>query len=570
MASTPMSVMGLSIGDAELRRSAFEVRQDRVVWLLVDDAPEREPARLSGDLGSVEEAPSEPTLARRLARRAVSLIGRDPWGAPRDDEAARFLRRLVADLAVRRLRGTPTTTDVFDPQGADPSGVVVRWRPLTSSHRPTVDADLRRLLDRICRALMGPPEAWSALPKLGVGEQGTRLARHIMTREALRRFGADRRIIDLETALSAFLRNGGRTLTWVMTHRSVLPLFVDPVARLRSAADGAPVRETGGPMADRARPLSAFESRFRPGRPGTDGPKPTRLTDRALRLYESLGEPETYDAVALPMVWRGRAVDDDVATAFGAVLARSGEPTAPTIFVDPSPAHGRSQAAAFVDLIDEAIGHVSAQAGAAGACYGPWGRIGDRALPPSVPLGACLARYDRLGIERFVGRYRAYGPAQPPVGLGLSGWAPWHVGEHGPAAAPPGERINWLTWVPARGVAPMTQRTLAGADAGPPAAAHLHGRRIGRFVATELRHRLRWTVFEPNTAALRALVRESVSDLLGDLRDVGALSGFAVRCDEELNNADARNRGELLVEVRLGFARAFGELTIGLRLGEEA
>jgi len=72
-----------------------------------------------------------------------------------------------------------------------------------------------------------------------------------------------------------------------------------------------------------------------------------------------------------------------------------------------------------------------------------------------------------------------------------------------------------------------------------------------------------WAVFEPNNLLTRAKVHMTITSFLLSLWQRGALMGtaadeaFFVKCDEENNPADARDRGQMLAEVGVAPARPF-------------
>jgi len=68
---------------------------------------------------------------------------------------------------------------------------------------------------------------------------------------------------------------------------------------------------------------------------------------------------------------------------------------------------------------------------------------------------------------------------------------------------------------------------------------------------------LQWVVFEPNNSNLWAKVRQDITSFLRVVWLGGALFGatpeqaFYVKCDEELNPLEVRDRGQLIIEVGL-------------------
>jgi phage tail sheath protein FI len=66
---------------------------------------------------------------------------------------------------------------------------------------------------------------------------------------------------------------------------------------------------------------------------------------------------------------------------------------------------------------------------------------------------------------------------------------------------------------------------------------------------------MQWVVFEPNDRMLWAKVRRDVNSFLSTIWLSGALFGatkaeaFYVKCDEELNPAEIRDLGQLIIEI---------------------
>jgi phage tail sheath protein FI len=64
-----------------------------------------------------------------------------------------------------------------------------------------------------------------------------------------------------------------------------------------------------------------------------------------------------------------------------------------------------------------------------------------------------------------------------------------------------------------------------------------------------------WLVFEPNTAALRSRLADSLTQLLRDLHRQGAFSGateaqsFFVRCNAAVNPTESQALGRLVAEI---------------------
>jgi hypothetical protein len=111
--------------------------------------------------------------------------------------------------------------------------------------------------------------------------------------------------------------------------------------------------------------------------------------------------------------------------------------------------------------------------------------------------------------------------------------------------------VNCIRTFTGRGTRAWGARTLSS----DPAWRYLSVRRLFNYVEESIERGTQWVVFEPNDMDLWARVRRDVGAfLLGVWRD-GMLFGatpaqaFFVKCDEELNPQDVRDRGQLIIEV---------------------
>jgi phage tail sheath protein FI len=84
---------------------------------------------------------------------------------------------------------------------------------------------------------------------------------------------------------------------------------------------------------------------------------------------------------------------------------------------------------------------------------------------------------------------------------------------------------------------------------------YINVRRLFNYVEKSIERGTQWVVFEPNDLnTWERLKRDIRAFLTGTWRD-GALFGttttqaFFVKCDEELNPQDVRDRGQLVVEI---------------------
>jgi phage tail sheath protein FI len=111
--------------------------------------------------------------------------------------------------------------------------------------------------------------------------------------------------------------------------------------------------------------------------------------------------------------------------------------------------------------------------------------------------------------------------------------------------------VNCIRSFTGRGVRVWGARTLSS-DA---AWRYINVRRLFNYVEESVERGTQWVVFEPNDADLWARVRRDVGAFLTGVWRDGMLFGatttqaFFVKCDEELNPFDVRDRGQLIIEV---------------------
>jgi phage tail sheath protein FI len=111
--------------------------------------------------------------------------------------------------------------------------------------------------------------------------------------------------------------------------------------------------------------------------------------------------------------------------------------------------------------------------------------------------------------------------------------------------------VNCIRAFPGRGIRVWGARTLSS----DPAWRYLNVRRLFNFVERSLEVGTQWVVFEANNRDLWERVKRDIGAFLHGMWDDGALVGatpaeaFFVKCDEELNPPDVRDRGLLLIDV---------------------
>jgi phage tail sheath protein FI len=181
------------------------------------------------------------------------------------------------------------------------------------------------------------------------------------------------------------------------------------------------------------------------------------------------------------------------------------------------------------------------------ALYYPWIKISDNGhlldIPPSGHMSGIYARSDN---ERGVHK----APANEVVRGALEACMPITKGEQD-TLNPSG--INCIRSFTGRGLRVWGARTLSS----DPAWRYVNVRRLFNYIEKSIERGTQWVVFEPNDSYLWAAVIRDVSAFLtGAWRD-GMLFGFVpeeaffVKCDEELNPPDVRDRGQLVIEVGL-------------------
>src|SRR5258708_3102682 len=105
--------------------------------------------------------------------------------------------------------------------------------------------------------------------------------------------------------------------------------------------------------------------------------------------------------------------------------------------------------------------------------------------------------------------------------------------------------------IPGRGIRIWGARTLSS----DPSFVQINVRRLYILIRKSIEKYAQWVVFEPNEESLWKKIVRSCEDFLNDLWREGALIGadkgeaFYVKCDEETNPPEARDVGELIVEI---------------------
>lgn len=180
--------------------------------------------------------------------------------------------------------------------------------------------------------------------------------------------------------------------------------------------------------------------------------------------------------------------------------------------------------------------------------YYPWLKVtGGNGRPLTIPPSGHMAGiYARSDNERGVHK----APANEVVRGALEAALQVTKGEQD--TLNPGG-VNCIRSFTGRGLRVWGARTLSS----DPAWRYINVRRLFNYIEKSIERGTQWVVFEPNDPDLWARVKRDITAFLtGAWRD-GMLFGrspeeaFFVKCDEELNPADVRDRGMLFVEIGL-------------------
>jgi hypothetical protein len=172
---------------------------------------------------------------------------------------------------------------------------------------------------------------------------------------------------------------------------------------------------------------------------------------------------------------------------------------------------------------------------------GPDGRPMD--APPSGHMAGVWARSDN---ERGVHK----APANEVVRGALEAVTQVTKGEQD-TLNPIG--VNCIRSFTGRGLRVWGARTLSS----DPAWRYINVRRLFNYVEESIEAGTQWVVFEPNDPDLWARVRRDIDAFLTGVWRDGMLFGrtpaeaFYVKCDEETNPQDVRDRGQMVVEIGL-------------------
>lgn len=179
--------------------------------------------------------------------------------------------------------------------------------------------------------------------------------------------------------------------------------------------------------------------------------------------------------------------------------------------------------------------------------YYPWIKIAGNGqslvIPPSGHMAGIYARNDN---ERGVHK----APANEVVRGALEAVTQITKGEQD-TLNPVG--VNCIRSFTGRGLRVWGARTLSS----DPAWRYVNVRRLFNYVEKSIERGTQWVVFEPNDPDLWARVRRDVGAFLTGAWQDGMLFGrvpeeaFFVKCDQENNPPDVRDRGQLFIDIGL-------------------
>ena len=203
------------------------------------------------------------------------------------------------------------------------------------------------------------------------------------------------------------------------------------------------------------------------------------------------------------------------------------------------------------------------------ALYFPWLEVLEQlphanqpivAIPPSGHIAGQIAATDlRIGVQKA--------PANVPLVMAERATFAIDEATHGLLNL---EGINVIRAIPGRGLRIAGARLMSSNTDF----CFLNVRRLLLMIERSMETALQWAVFEGNDWLTRAKLALTTDSFLRELWSRGALMGskaeeaFYVRCDDTNNPADARDRGEMLIEV--GVAPSVPFEFVVLRIGRGA
>ena len=201
-----------------------------------------------------------------------------------------------------------------------------------------------------------------------------------------------------------------------------------------------------------------------------------------------------------------------------------------------------------------------------GAIYYPWIKVRDSAggillVPPCGHVAGVYARTDRIrGIHKAPANELLEGVLDLERHL-----TNLQLGELNSK-----RRINCLRVLPGRGIRVWGARTLSGQDAW----TYVNVRRLFLTAVRWIAWHMEDMVFEPNDRKLWATIERELNAYFDSQFRRGALKGrtpqeaFYVKCDEETNPEDVRERNEVVTEIGLAPTNPYEFVVVRLIQGE--
>jgi hypothetical protein len=286
---------------------------------------------------------------------------------------------------------------------------------------------------------------------------------------------------------------------------------------------------------------------------------PPPLTLPAPRVAASVGDlPPRFDAesiyrVQAAMIGQCEALRDRVALLDAPFDACVGAGTAALVLRAWRKRFDSRFAALYAPWI-EVIDPLASQPGA------PRSRKLTRPIPPSGHVAGVIAAMDYLrGVHAA--------PANVELNWAQSLTLDIDPARHGLLNE---LGVNVVRAQPGRGLRPLGARTVSS----DPDWRYLNVRRLMSMIAKSIDAAIQWAVFEPNDWRTRARLALVIGSFLQELWSRGALAGatadqgYFIRVNDSNNPPDARNRGELVIDV--GIAPTVPFEFIVLRIGRDA
>lgn len=196
----------------------------------------------------------------------------------------------------------------------------------------------------------------------------------------------------------------------------------------------------------------------------------------------------------------------------------------------------------------------------------PWLEVPlDSGLVEQPPSGHICGAFARAELAQGVHRAPANIPLRHAKHLTLDLDEPMLAAFH--AAS-----LNPLRSLPGQGLRLMGSRSLSGDFDWQ----QVSVRRLFDAIEKTLAAQLAWSVFEPNSATTRAILKFSVEQFLETLRKRGMFAGataaqaYSVACDGGNNTPDSAARGELFIDIGIAPTKPYEFISFSLTAQAEA